>query len=120
MPMSARHIRTAMIHALAAMLLTGAISVAQAVQPSRIPAYLDPSQPVSVGVGDLVLKMTPEEKASQRVNQARAIPRLQVPASDWWSEALRGVANAATPQCSRSRLDSQQPLMLLRSTTWRS
>jgi beta-glucosidase len=28
------------------------------------------------------------------VNQARAIPRLQVPAYDWWSEALHGVANA--------------------------
>ena len=38
--------------------------------------------------------MTLEEKASQLVNQARAIPRLQVPAYDWWSEALHGVANA--------------------------
>ena len=40
--------------------------------------------------------MTLEEKASQLVNQARAIPRLQVPAYDWWSEALHGVANAGT------------------------
>jgi beta-glucosidase len=38
--------------------------------------------------------MTLEEKASQLVNQARAIPRLQVPAYDWWSEALHGVARA--------------------------
>jgi beta-glucosidase len=30
------------------------------------------------------------------VNQARAIPRLHVPAYDWWSEALHGVANAGT------------------------
>ena len=35
--------------------------------------------------------MTLEEKASQLVNQARAIPRLGVPAYDWWSEALHGV-----------------------------
>jgi beta-glucosidase len=36
--------------------------------------------------------MTLAEKASQLVNQARAIPRLNFPASDWWSEALHGVA----------------------------
>jgi beta-glucosidase len=58
--------------------------------------YLDPSQPVSARVDDLISKMTLEEKASQLVNQARAIPRLQVPGYDWWSEALHGVANAGT------------------------
>src|SRR5580698_4880258 len=60
------------------------------------PVYLDPSQPVSARVDDLIGKMTLEEKASQLVNQARAIPRLQVPGYDWWSEALHGVANAGT------------------------
>jgi len=58
--------------------------------------YLDPSQPIDVRVNDLVKQMTLEEKASQLVNQARAIPRLKVPAYDWWSEALHGVANAGT------------------------
>jgi beta-glucosidase len=58
--------------------------------------YLDTSQPVIIRVDDLVKQMTLEEKASQLVNQARAIPRLQVPAYDWWSEALHGVANAGT------------------------
>ncbi len=94
--MSEDYIRSAMIRALAAMLLTVGISVAQTALPSTVPAYLDPSQPVSVRVDDLVSKMTLEEKASQLVNQARAIPRLQVPAYDWWSEALHGVANAGT------------------------
>ncbi len=94
--MSERHIRSATIPALAGMFLTVAISVAQTAQPSSVPAYLDPSQPVSVRVDDLVSKMTLEEKASQLVNQARAIPRLHVPAYDWWSEALHGVANAGT------------------------
>ncbi|HUD67086.1 MAG TPA: glycoside hydrolase family 3 C-terminal domain-containing protein [Candidatus Sulfotelmatobacter sp.] len=60
------------------------------------PVYLDPSQPINVRVDDLVGRMTLEEKASQLVNQARAIPRLQVPAYDWWSEALHGVARAGT------------------------
>jgi beta-glucosidase len=58
--------------------------------------YLDPSQPIEARVDDLIGRMTLEEKASQLVNQARAIPRLQVPAYDWWSEALHGVANAGT------------------------
>ncbi len=58
--------------------------------------YLDPSQPIDARVNDLVGRMTLEEKASQLVNQARAIPRLQVPAYNWWSEALHGVANAGT------------------------
>ncbi len=58
--------------------------------------YLDPAQPIDARVDDLVGRMTLEEKASQLVNQARAIPRLQVPAYDWWSEALHGVANAGT------------------------
>jgi beta-glucosidase len=56
--------------------------------------YLDPSQPAQARVDDLIGKMTLEEKASQLINQARAIPRLQVPAYDWWSEALHGVARA--------------------------
>jgi beta-glucosidase len=42
--------------------------------------------------------MTLAEKASQLVNQARAIPRLNVPAYDWWSEALHGVAVTGTTE----------------------
>jgi beta-glucosidase len=59
-------------------------------------AYLNPALPREQRVDDLVSRMTPEEKASQLVNQARAIPRLQVPAYDWWSEALHGVAREGT------------------------
>ena len=72
------------------------ILVRAAAQTTGGAVYLDPSQPINVRVDDLVGKMTLEEKASQLVNQARAIPRLQVPAYDWWSEALHGVANAGT------------------------
>jgi beta-glucosidase len=42
--------------------------------------------------------MTLEEKATQLVNQARAIPRLGVPAYDWWSESLHGVAVDGTTE----------------------
>jgi beta-glucosidase len=67
-----------------------------AAQTASSGVYLDPSQPINVRVDDLISRMTLEEKATQLVNQARAIPRLQVPNYDWWSEALHGVANAGT------------------------
>ena len=70
--------------------------IQSAAQTAGSAVYLDPSQPINVRVDDLIGKMTLEEKASQLVNQARAIPRLQVPGYDWWSEALHGVANAGT------------------------
>jgi len=53
--------------------------------------YLDVSRPAEQRAADLVHRMTLEEKATQLVNQARAIPRLNVPAYDWWSESLHGV-----------------------------
>src|SRR5579859_2585992 len=56
------------------------------------PAYLNPDLPAEQRAADLVHRMTLEEKATQLVNQARAIPRLNIPAYDWWSESLHGVA----------------------------
>jgi beta-glucosidase len=74
-----------------------AVTLAAQVKPSSAnPPYLDPEKPIAVRVDDLVSRMTLEEKASQLVNQSRAIPRLKVPAYDWWSEALHGVARAGT------------------------
>jgi beta-glucosidase len=70
--------------------------VRAAAQTAGGAVYLDPSQPINVRVDDLIRRMTLEQKASQLVNQARPIPDLQVPAYDWWSEALHGVANAGT------------------------
>ena len=61
------------------------------IQAQQKPAYLDPSLPPEQRAADLVQRMTLEEKASQLVNGARAIPRLNVPAYNWWSEALHGV-----------------------------
>jgi beta-glucosidase len=67
-------------------------------QEAGKPAYLDPSLPAEQRAADLVHRMTLEEKASQLVNQARVIPRLNVPAYDWWSEALHGVAVDGTTE----------------------
>ena len=43
---------------------------------------------------ELVGKMTLEEKAAQLKYDAPAIPRLGVPAYNWWNEGLHGVARA--------------------------
>ncbi len=43
---------------------------------------------------ELVAQMTLEEKAAQLKYDAPAIPRLNVPAYNWWNEALHGVARA--------------------------
>jgi beta-glucosidase len=67
-------------------------------QDTPKPAYLNPSLPAEQRAADLVHKMTLEEKATQLVNQARAIPRLGVPAYDWWSESLHGVAINGTTE----------------------
>ena len=62
-------------------------------QSAEKPAYLDPNLPAEQRAADLVGRMKLEEKVTQLVNQARAIPRLNVPYYDWWSEALHGVIN---------------------------
>jgi beta-glucosidase len=58
------------------------------------PAYLDPSLPLDRRVNDLVSRMTLEEKVAQMQDVAPAIPRLQVPAYNWWNEGLHGVARS--------------------------
>ena len=67
-------------------------------QSSEQPAYLNTSLSAEQRAADLVHRMTVEEKVTQLVNQARAIPRLNVPAYDWWSESLHGVATNGTTE----------------------
>ena len=43
---------------------------------------------------ELVSRMTLQEKVLQMQNSAPAIPRLGIPAYDWWNEALHGDARA--------------------------
>ncbi|MEO6252322.1 MAG: glycoside hydrolase family 3 C-terminal domain-containing protein [Ferruginibacter sp.] len=61
---------------------------------AQIPAYLNPGLPLEARVQDLLQRMTLEEKASQLNNTSPAIERLQIPAYNWWNEALHGVARA--------------------------
>ncbi|XP_039690028.1 probable beta-D-xylosidase 7 isoform X2 [Medicago truncatula] len=41
---------------------------------------------------DIVSRLTLDEKISQLVNTAPAIPRLGIPSYQWWNEALHGVS----------------------------
>ncbi len=43
---------------------------------------------------NLVAQMTLEEKFTQMTYRSQAIPRLGIPAYNWWNEALHGVARA--------------------------
>ena len=73
--------------------LLGAAGASSSAQGSS-PAYLNPDLPFEARAADLVSHMTVDEKISQLMNDAPAIPRLGVPAYEWWNECLHGVARA--------------------------
>jgi beta-glucosidase len=52
----------------------------------------NPALPMEQRVNDLVSRLTLEEKVAQLLNAAPAVPRLGIPAYDWWNEVLHGVA----------------------------
>src|SRR5581483_9764682 len=54
--------------------------------------FRNPALPIEQRVNDFVRRMTLEEKVSQMVHTAAAIPRLGIPEYNWWSEGLHGVA----------------------------
>jgi len=62
-------------------------------QSAATPAYLDTSLTPEQRAADLVHRMTLAEKATQMQNNSAAVTRLNVPAYQWWSEALHGVIN---------------------------
>lgn len=92
-------VRIALFFAVCGGMLSCSATVPHALaQKTSTPPYLNPALAPEVRARDLVGRMTLEEKASQLVNQARAIPELKVPAYDWWSEALHGVAVDGTTE----------------------
>jgi beta-glucosidase len=72
-------------------------------------------EPAGSSADELVAKMTLEEKISQLVNDAPAIPRLGIPAYEWWNECLHGVARAGAatvfPQAIGMAASFDTPLM---------
>jgi beta-glucosidase len=60
---------------------------------SRFP-FQNPALPLEKRVDNLVSLLTLDEKISQMVNNSPAIPRLGIPAYNWWNETLHGVARS--------------------------
>ncbi|MGB6745767.1 MAG: glycoside hydrolase family 3 N-terminal domain-containing protein [Terracidiphilus sp.] len=90
--------KTLGLQTIAAAVMAVSMAWPLAAQEAPKPAYLDTNLSPEERAADLVQRMTLEEKASQLVNQARAIPRLNIPAYDWWSESLHGVAVNGTTE----------------------
>ena len=61
---------------------------------SKTPVYMDESLSFEERAKNLVAQMTLEEKVTQMIYSAPAIPRLGIPSYNWWNEALHGVARA--------------------------
>jgi beta-glucosidase len=56
--------------------------------------FRNPALPIEQRVDDLVSRLTLEEKVSQLIDRAAPIPRLDIPAYNWWNEGLHGIARS--------------------------
>ena len=56
--------------------------------------YKDSSEPLDTRVKDLVSRLTLKEKVALLGYNSQSVPRLGIPAYNWWNEALHGVARA--------------------------
>ncbi|HTV39593.1 MAG TPA: glycoside hydrolase family 3 C-terminal domain-containing protein [Candidatus Sulfotelmatobacter sp.] len=81
--------------------------------------WKDPTKPLDDRIHDLISRMSLAEKVQQIRNTTPGIPRLGVPAYDFWSEALHGVGFAGTatvfPQAIGAAATWDTPLMLRES-----
>ncbi|MBV9340599.1 MAG: glycoside hydrolase family 3 C-terminal domain-containing protein [Acidobacteria bacterium] len=75
------------------MLLLGSVVLSAVAQDSANLPYMNPQLSPEQRAIDLVRRMTLAEKSSQMQNNSAAVPRLKIPAYQWWSEALHGVIN---------------------------
>ena len=94
-------------------------AIAQAPQPDPTPEqrqaaaampFRNPALPIEQRVDDLLGRLTLEEKVSQTIDRAAAIPRLDIPAYNWWNEGLHGIA--------RSGFATMFPQAIGNAATW--
>jgi beta-glucosidase len=72
--------------------------------------FRNPALPIQQRVDDLVSRLTLEEKVAQTLDRAAAIPRLDIPAYNWWNEGLHGIA--------RSGFATMFPQAIGNAATW--
>ena len=84
------------------LLLAVALGLTLSATAQKLP-YQDSRLPAEQRAEDLLSRLTLEEKTKLMMNGSPAIPRLGIPAFEWWSEALHGIGRngVATvfPQC---------------------
>jgi len=68
------------------------VFVGKAPAQTQVYPFQDPHVPMEARIADLSSRLTLEEKIGFLCAKAPAIERLGIPAYDWWSEALHGVA----------------------------
>ena len=90
--MSLRRVGFCVLTVVLCLIEIGSPATTQESKPDSGAQYLNPELPLDLRVDDLISRLTLEEKVSQMMNAAPAIPRLGIPQYDWWNEALHGVA----------------------------
>ncbi len=76
-----------------AILFAATLVPAGAQQDTAHMPFMNPQLAPEERATDLVHRMTLAEKASEMQNNSAAVPRFNIPAYQWWSEALHGVIN---------------------------
>ena len=74
--------------------LLGLVCLISRTAVAQVPIYKDMNKPLDERVHDLVSRLTLEEKVSLLGYNSKAVPRLGIPAYNWWNEGLHGVARA--------------------------
>ncbi len=74
-------------------LLAGVLFQSASAQDAAGYPYMNPKLPAEQRAADLVHRLTLAEKVTEMQNNSAAVPRLNIPAYQWWSEALHGVIN---------------------------
>ena len=70
-------------------ILFGTTTSAQQIYP-----YKNSTLSLDMRVKDLINRLTLEEKVSLMGYRSKAVPRMDIPAYNWWNEGLHGVARA--------------------------
>ncbi len=77
---------------------TGVV-IAQGGSPGKPPtgqhAFRDPALSLNERISDLLGHLILKEKISLMTHESAAVPRLGIPAYDWWNECLHGIARSA-------------------------
>jgi beta-glucosidase len=70
------------------------VTKAQLASAQKSPVFRDEQQTIDHRVNSLLKTLTLEEKISLLGYKSKAVPRLGIPAYNWWNEGLHGVARA--------------------------